>query len=162
MSEGVEVGGFQTTFRIPGRVSVGEYIAYLRPFYPTWDKDLEAEILAQLGLPQERKIKDLSHGMRMKMALACALPFRPRLLVLDEPFSGLDAALRDELLEDLQGWLAVVKTPVLSVTHDVGEAFQLGAEVIKIGEGRVVDQGPVGMVLAGERERLLGQLRAGR
>jgi molybdate transport system ATP-binding protein len=49
---------------------------------------------------------------------------------------------------------------VLSVTHDVGEAFQLGTEVIKIADGRVVEQGPVDVVLAGERKRLLEQLNA--
>ena len=80
------------------------------------------------------------------------------LLLLDEPFTGQDVALRDELIEELRGWLAPMKTPVLSVTHDVGEAFQLGAEVIKIADGRVLEQGPVTEVLGGERERLLEQL----
>jgi ABC-2 type transport system ATP-binding protein len=47
------------------------------------------------------RIGDLSHGMRLKMALACALPFRPKLLVLDEPFSGLDPLIRDEFMERL-------------------------------------------------------------
>jgi molybdate transport system ATP-binding protein len=80
------------------------------------------------------------------------------LLLLDEPFSGLDATLRDELLRDLRDWLARSKTPVLSVTHDVGEAFQLGAEVIQIADGRVTRQGPVAEVLAEERLRLIAQL----
>jgi molybdate transport system ATP-binding protein len=80
------------------------------------------------------------------------------LLLLDEPFAGLHLPLRDELLEDLRGWLAANKTPVLSVTHDVGEAFQLGAEVIKFSDGRVVEQGPVEAVLAEERMRLMEQL----
>ena len=83
------------------------------------------------------------------------------MLLLDEPFSGLDAVLRDELLRDLQAWLRERGTTVLSVTHDVGEAFQLGAEVIKLAEGRVVEQGPVEEVLAGERRRLLEQLAGG-
>jgi molybdate transport system ATP-binding protein len=83
------------------------------------------------------------------------------LLLLDEPFAGLDLQLRDELLETLRNWLAQMKTPVLSVTHDVGEAFQLGAEVIKLSDGRVLRQGPVGVVLSEERERLLEQLSRG-
>jgi molybdate transport system ATP-binding protein len=69
--------------------------------------------------------------------------------------------LRDELIEELSGWLVPIRTPVLSVTHDVGEAFQLGAEVIKIADGCVVQQGPAAEVLAAERARLLEQLRAG-
>ena len=79
--------------------------------------------------------------------------------MLDEPFSGLDVALRDELLAELREWLSRWKTPVLSVTHDVGEAFQLDAEVIKIADGRVVQQGPVAEVLVEERRRLIEQLR---
>lgn len=48
-----------------------------------------------------RFAQDLSHGMRLKMALACALPFRPKLLILDEPFSGVDPLVRDEFMEGL-------------------------------------------------------------
>src|SRR5215471_17647744 len=86
---------------MPGRMSVQTYIGYLRPFYPSWDRRLESELLTHFRLPLERKIKDLSHGMRMKLALACALPFRPQLLVLDEPLSGLDPLVRDEFMNGL-------------------------------------------------------------
>jgi ABC-2 type transport system ATP-binding protein len=57
---------------MPERLTVEQYLDYLRPFYPTWD--LEAAILGQFRLPAARKIGEFSHGMRMKMALACALP----------------------------------------------------------------------------------------
>jgi molybdate transport system ATP-binding protein len=104
----------------------------------------------------------LSGGERQRVAVArasaSAITVADGLLLLDEPFAGLHLPLRDELLEDLRNWLAVMKTPVLSVTHDVGEAFQLGAEVIKFSDGRVLEQGPVEVVLAEERIRLLEQL----
>ena len=93
-SELAQIGYVSENQEMPGRLTVAEYLAYLRPFYPAWDRDLEAEILAQLCLPPDRKIKNLSHGMRLKMALACALLFLPKLLVLDEPFSGLDPLVR--------------------------------------------------------------------
>ena len=80
------------------------------------------------------------------------------LLLLDEPFSGLDAPLRDELLQDLRGWLDQSGTRILSVTHDVGEAFLLGAEVVRLDRGRVTQHGPAGEVLAEERARLRAQL----
>jgi molybdate transport system ATP-binding protein len=83
------------------------------------------------------------------------------LLLLDEPFNGMDIALRDEIMRDMREWTEKNDVCVLSVTHDVAEAFQLGAEVIKIAEGKVVAQGPVEVVLAEERERLLKQLQAG-
>ncbi|MBN9616730.1 MAG: ABC transporter [Acidobacteriales bacterium 59-55] len=108
----------------------------------------------------------LSGGERQRTAVARAAASATTLggsglLLLDEPFAGLDLRLRDDLLRDLRSWLAETHTPVLSVTHDVGEAFQLGAEVIKFADGRVLQQGPVEAVLAEERERLLDQLSGG-
>jgi ABC-2 type transport system ATP-binding protein len=96
-----QIGYVSENQDMPSRLTVEEYVAYLRPFYATWDRDLEASIGLQLRLPLDRKIGDLSHGMRMKMALMCALPYRPKLLILDEPFSGLDPLVRDEFMEGL-------------------------------------------------------------
>jgi ABC-2 type transport system ATP-binding protein len=86
---------------LPGRLSVGEYIDYVRPFYPSWDRELEASIRSRMQLPADRKIGQLSHGMRLSLGLTCALPYRPELLVLDEPFSGLDPLVREEFMEGL-------------------------------------------------------------
>jgi molybdate transport system ATP-binding protein len=82
------------------------------------------------------------------------------LLLLDEPFTGLDAEVASALLRDLQRWPALSHTPVLSVTHNLAEAFQLGAEVIKLRDGTVTSQGPAEVVLAEERLRLLEDLGA--
>ena len=124
--------------------------------------------LFRLGGFAERMPRDLSGGERQRVSVAravvSAVTFRSpgtAVLLLDEPFSGLDTAVRDELLAELMGWLVRWKTPVLSVTHDVGEAFQLGAEVIRIADGKTVQQGPVGEVLNEERRRLMEQLRTG-
>ncbi|RZU39746.1 ATP-binding cassette domain-containing protein [Edaphobacter modestus] len=115
----------------------------------------------------DRMPADLSGGERQRVSVArtvvSARTFRGAvcpLLLLDEPFTGLDAALRDELVIGLREWLGLWKVPVLSVTHDLGEAFQLGAEVIKLADGRIVEQGQVEVVLAEERRRLLERLRA--
>lgn len=76
------------------------------------------------------------------------------LLLLDEPFAGLDLPLRDAIVPDLKELLTHWQTPVLSVTHNVSEAFLLGAEVMRLVEGRIVEQGSVEQVLAPERQRL--------
>lgn len=101
----------------------------------------------------------LSGGERQRVALARALAApNCNLLLLDEPFTGLDATLRDDLIADLRVWLTHRNTPVLSVTHDIAEAFQLNAEVLKLYEGSIVQQGPAAEVLAEERARLLTTL----
>ncbi len=106
-----------------------------------------------------RKPVLLSGGEQQRVSVArAACAANGRLLLLDEPFSGLDLALRDELLADLQHWLSITQTPVLSVTHDVAEALQVQAEVIRIRDGKVTAQGPAAVVLADERARLLTQL----
>jgi molybdate transport system ATP-binding protein len=121
--------------------------------------------LFELSALGNRMPRDLSGGEAQKAAVARAVAsaatgVERNILLLDEPFNGLDLRVRDELLARLRDWLAVWKIPVLSVTHDVAEAFQLGAEVIKIADGKVVAQGPVEVVLAEERARLLAQLNA--
>src|SRR5260370_10929726 len=63
-----QIGYIAESQEMPGRLTTGEYIAYLRHFYPTWDSVLEAEIVAQMHPPLNVRIKNLSHGMRMKMA----------------------------------------------------------------------------------------------
>ena len=101
----------------------------------------------------------LSGGEAQRVNLARAVAATgSRLLLFDEPFTGMDARRRDRLLPLLQEKLAMRCTPVLSVTHDVAEAFQLGAEVIELADGRVIDQGPVETVLAGQQTELLRQL----
>jgi molybdate transport system ATP-binding protein len=104
----------------------------------------------------------LSGGEAQRVNLARAVAARPRLLLLDEPFTGLDLALRSGLIEHLHGWQQQTRVPILSVTHDVAEVFQLGAEVIQLREGRVAAQGPVAEVLATDRERLLAELEDSR
>lgn len=99
-------------------------------------------------------------AQRLNLARAVAAP-DSRMLLLDEPFAGMDAPRRERILPYLRDKAAYDSIPILSVTHDVAEAFQLGAEVIKIAEGKVVEQGPVELVLAQERVQLLRQLNAG-
>ena len=86
----------------------------------------------------------LSGGEAQRVNLARAMSAARGFLLLDEPFTGLDSALRSKLVGDVRTWAAERDLCVLSVTHDVAEAFQLGAEVIKIADGRVAAQGAVG------------------
>jgi ABC-2 type transport system ATP-binding protein len=133
-----QIGYVSENQDMPSRMSVSEYLAYLRPFYPTWDRALENEIQRQLRLPPERKIGDLSHGMRLKMALACALPYRPKLLVLDEPFSGLDPLVRDEFMEGLLGQAG--EMTILISSHELDEIDGVATHLAFIDEGELLFQ----------------------
>jgi ABC-2 type transport system ATP-binding protein len=123
---------------MPARMTVAQYLAYLQPFYPTWDQELERSMLKELRLPPERRIGDLSHGMRMKMALACALPFHPQVLILDEPFSGLDPLVRDEFMERLLQQAGDMT--ILISSHELSEIEGVATHVGFIDKGRLLFQ----------------------
>jgi ABC-2 type transport system ATP-binding protein len=131
-----QIGYVSENQELPKRFTVAEYLAYLRPLYPCWDKGCEAAILGQFRLPLGRRIGDLSHGMRMKMALACALPFRPRLLILDEPLSGLDALVRDEFMEGLLQQAG--EMTILMSSHELNEIENVATHVGFLDEGRLL------------------------
>jgi molybdate transport system ATP-binding protein len=101
----------------------------------------------------------LSGGQAQRIALARALAPRPRLLLLDEPFSALDGPASDALISRLQIWLREHNVQTVMVTHEAADAFAIGAEVALLREGRMVAQGPAKDVLTTERNRLLDRLR---
>ena len=119
--------------------------------------------LFRIGDLLDRYPAQLSGGQAQRVNVARALmPRYSRLVLLDEPFTGLEQALRNELLLALKQWTREHRLPVLSVTHDVTEALLLEAEVIKLHEGRIVAQGPAQEVLAEERLQLLRSLNGSR
>lgn len=102
-----------------------------------------ADLLELVGLAgfERRKVDELSGGQRQRVALARALAPEPRLLLLDEPLSNLDAKLREALKFELRGILAGLPTGAVYVTHDQGEAFTVADRVALMREGRIVQVG---------------------
>ncbi len=114
---------------LPEDFTIAGLLAYCRPFYPTWDDAFATRLLAQFGLPLDRKLKHLSRGMKMKAALLSSLAYRPRLLVLDEPFSGLDPLVRDEFIRGVLELSEQEKWTVLLSSHDIDEVERLADQV---------------------------------
>jgi molybdate transport system ATP-binding protein len=103
--------------------------------------------------------KNLSGGERQRVNLARAFCVpNPQLMLLDEPFAGIDRPLRDAILPELREKLRLSGVPVVSVTHDVEETFRLQPEVVVLRDGRIHAQGYVSKVLADERLSVLKAL----
>ncbi len=121
----------------------------------------EALELFALSVLAGRRPRDLSGGerQRVNLARAFAVP-APQLMLLDEPFTGIDRATRATLLPTMREQLAASGIPVISVTHDVEEALLLNAEIVRLEAGRVLAQGPARQVLAAEREHMLRVLQS--
>lgn len=121
----------------PRWMTVRQLLDYCRPFYPTWDRELEATLLRRFELPADRKLQDLSRGMLMKAALLSSLAYRPKLLVLDEPFSGLDALVRDEFIQGVLEVSALGEWTVVVSSHDIEEVERLADRVAMLDGGRL-------------------------
>lgn len=130
-----QIGYVSENQQMPDWMTVEYLMNYLRPFYPGWDTARAKDLLRQFELPPDGKIRNLSHGMRMKTALASSLAYRPRLIVLDEPFTGLDALVRDELIE---GVLECADgATILISSHDLSEVESFASHIGYLDRGRL-------------------------
>ncbi len=119
----------------PDWMTVGYLLSYLKPFYPTWDDARAEQLVRQFELPSDRKLRHLSRGMRMKAALASSLAYHPQLLVLDEPFSGLDPVVRDDLIEGIIE--SAEETTILVSSHDLAEIESFASHIAYLDNGRL-------------------------
>jgi len=132
------IGYVSESQKLPDGLSLAHYFEYLRSLYPAWDRALEKQLCEQFELPPSRKIKHLSHGMRMKTLLVGALSYRPKLLVLDEPLSGLDTLVRDEVVNGLLQQAA--DTTILISSHELAEIESFTTHVAFMQNGRLLLQ----------------------
>lgn len=133
-----EIGYVSENQELPLWMSTRLFLDYLRPFYRSWDRVLEEQLLNLLEIPMERSLK---RGQRMKAAFVAALSYRPQLVILDEPFSGLDPLVREELISALQNidWPATF----LISSHDLDEIEGLATHLVFIDKGKVLFADPL-------------------
>lgn len=132
-----QIGYVSENQQLPLWMTVRQLLDYCRPFYPAWDAALEKALLAQFELPADRKLKQLSRGMLMKASLLSSLAYRPKLLVLDEPFSGLDPLMREEFVRGVLEVSALGDWTVLISSHDIEEVERLADQVVLLENGRL-------------------------
>jgi ABC-2 type transport system ATP-binding protein len=135
--EFAQIGYVSENQQMPEWMTVGQLIDYCRPMYPKWDTAFCDKLLRQFDLPLDRKLKSLSRGMKMKAALLTSLAYRPRLLVLDEPFTGLDPLVRDEFIRGMLELSEEENWTVFISSHDIDEVERLADWVGIIDSGRL-------------------------
>ncbi|HTQ36706.1 MAG TPA: ABC transporter ATP-binding protein [Steroidobacteraceae bacterium] len=146
----LRIGYVSENQELPDRLSVAHYFDYLRALYPGWDAAFERELRAGFELPPARPLGKLSRGTRMKVKIAGALSFRPKLLILDEPLSGLDPLVRDEVMSGMLSQAG--ETTILISSHEIAEIEGGTTHVAFMVRGRLLLQEPVESLCARYRD----------
>jgi len=126
----------------------------LSGYWPTWDPALVERLVERFEVPLDTKVSDLSKGAGTRLRLVLAMAFRPRLLVLDEPGTGLDLAGRRALLAEVLEVAADADRAVVISSHQLADVQRIADELLVIADGRVVRQGPTDE-LVGEARTLV-------
>jgi len=134
----VAIGYVAENQDLPDSVRIDEYLAFLRPLYSSWDEPFCRRLLDLFELPLDRRIRHLSRGQRVKAAFVGALSFHPRLLIMDEPFGGLDPAVRDEVLDALFELMNREEWSILVSSHEVDEVERLADLAVILDGGRTL------------------------
>jgi len=128
---------------LPGWMKVWQILKFTSAFYPTWDQDYADELLETFKLDTKKRIKQMSKGQRARVGLTLALAHRPKLLVLDEPSSGLDPVVRNDILGAIIRTIADQGSTVLFSSHLLDEVQRLSDLVGVIRSGKLVEFGPL-------------------
>lgn len=148
-AEFARIGYVSENQELPEWMTIEQFLHYCGQFYPDWDAEDAAGLVRRLELPAGRRLSALSRGMKVKAALAASLPYRPELIVLDEPFSGLDGLVREQVIESILERLD--HATVLVASHDLAEIENCATHVAYLREGR--------LLFTEEMESLTGRFR---
>ena len=136
---------------LPGWMRVDELIRYSRAFYPGWDDVYAEELRQTFALDPTAKIRNLSKGQKARVGLLLALAYRPELLVLDEPSSGLDPIVRRDILGAVIRTIADEGRTVLFSSHLLEEVEQVADHVTMISQGKIALSAPLHAVKESHR-----------
>ena len=148
VGERQRIGYVSENQRLPEWMTVAQLLAYCRPLYRSWDDSFAHTLQTSLGLGSATRIARMSRGMKMKAALLVSLAYRPELVLLDEPFTGLDPFIRDELIRALLEACAERTATVFISSHDIDEVERLADWIAFIDRGRLRFAEPTASLLS--------------
>ena len=134
-----DIGFASEDMRLYEVMTLGWHMRFIASIYPAWDRTYAETLLERFGLVPEQKVRGLSHGQRVKAGLLLILARRPRLLVLDEPTTGLDPVARHEILRELVAVVRDEGRSVLFSSHHTQDIEQISDQITFIDRGRIID-----------------------
>jgi ABC-2 type transport system ATP-binding protein len=134
-----DIGFASEDMRLYDSMTLGWHMHFIESIYPKWDASYARVLLKRFGLRAEQKIQGLSHGQRVKAVLLLVLSRRPKLLVLDEPTTGLDPVARHEILRELTNVMADEGRSILFSSHNTQDVEQISDQITFIDRGRIID-----------------------
>lgn len=140
---------------LPGWMRVDELLAYTAGFYAKWDQAYAEQLRQEFDLNPSTRVRNLSQGQTAKMGLLLALAYRPELLILDEPSSGLDPLVRRDILEAIIRSVAEEGRTVLFSSHLLDEVERVSDQLAMIHQGRVLFSGPLDQVKQSHRRLIV-------
>ena len=145
------IGYLSEEHDVPGWMRVDELMRYSSAFYPAWDDAYAEELRQSFALDRAAKVKTHTKGQKARAGLLIALAYRPELLVLDEPSSGLDPIVRRDILGAVMRTIADEGRTVLFSSHLLEEVEQVADHVTMISEGRIALSAPLNVIRQSHR-----------
>ena len=133
-----DIGFVSEDMRLYGHRSIGFHLDFLRRIYPGWDDGYASELLRRFELNPDQKVKGLSHGQRVKAALLTVFARKPKLLVFDEPTTGLDPVARKVILEEMMRVMEADDRSILFSSHNTLDVEQISDHITFINQGAIV------------------------
>ncbi|MBZ0114114.1 MAG: ABC transporter ATP-binding protein [Thermoanaerobaculia bacterium] len=134
-----EIGFVAEDMRLYESETIAFHMEFMKSIFSSWDDDYAATLLRRLDLIKDQRVRGLSHGQRVKAILLLALAHRPNLLVFDEPTTGLDPAVRKEVLDEMMNALEDETRSILFSSHNTLDVEQISDYITFIYAGRIVE-----------------------
>jgi ABC-2 type transport system ATP-binding protein len=147
-----EIGYVADTQQMYPHFKVEEILKFCSMVYRSWDEQRCRTLLKSFGLPQEKQVRSLSKGMKTQLGLIIALSVRPRLLILDEPASGLDPVLHHHFMQLLMQETAREGTTVFFATHNLYDLERTAEQVAVIMKGKILFSKPLDELKSSSRK----------